>query len=243
EALLELAPHLVEPLRLYLPVYRGAKRQRWQIRAGLALYDLLSLGKSLPNHRMLSREQLLERLPGLAERDLVGGASYFDAQVAFPERLVVENLVDAAAHGATVLSHTAATAIRVEGGRVRGVDWRRADGTRGRADAAWVVNAAGPWLDRVAASVTGAPVPPSVLVGGTKGSHLVVASFPGAPDAAVYTEAASDGRPFFVVPWNGLYLIGTTDVRYDGDPGDASIDDREIDYLVRETERLFPESR
>ncbi|HEY8427504.1 MAG TPA: glycerol-3-phosphate dehydrogenase C-terminal domain-containing protein, partial [Sandaracinaceae bacterium] len=73
-------------------------------------------------------------------------------------------------------------------------------------------------------------------------SHLVVAPFPGAPPAAVYAEAASDGRPFFVVPWNGLYLIGTTDVRYDGDPGDVAIDDRELDYLVRETERLFPDS-
>ncbi len=239
EALLELAPHLVEPLRLYLPIYRGARRPRWQIRIGLTLYDLLSRGKSLPSHRMLSRDELLQQLPGLAARDLVGGATYFDAQVAFPERLVVENLLDAAAHGAVVMNHTAAERIRVEQGAVTGVDWRRADGTRGFAAARCVVNAAGPWLDRVAASVTGAP-PPGVLVGGTKGSHLVVAPFRGAPSAAVYAEAASDGRPFFVVPWNGLYLIGTTDVRYDGNPADAAIDDRELDYLVSETERLFP---
>src|SRR5690606_28449755 len=108
EALLELAPHLVEPLRLYWPIYRGAKRPRWQIRIGLTLYDLLSRGKSLPSHRMLSRDELLRHMPGLAQRDLVGGASYFDAQVAFPERLVVENLLDAAAHGAAVLNHTTA---------------------------------------------------------------------------------------------------------------------------------------
>ena len=242
EALLELAPHLVEPLRLYLPIYRGARRPRWQIRAGLALYDLLSRGKSLPNHRMLSRDELLTHVPGLAGRGLVGGASYFDAQVAFPERLVVENLLDAAAHGATVMNHTAAAAIRVDGGVVRGVEWRCADGTRGSVEAACVVNAAGPWLDSVAKSVTGAPPPSSVLVGGTKGSHLVVAPFPGAPDAAIYAEAASDGRPFFIVPWNGLYLVGTTDVRFSGDPAQAAIDDTELAYLVRETERLFPEA-
>src|SRR5690606_10621693 len=168
EALLELAPHLVEPLRLYLPIYRGARRPRWQIRIGLALYDLLSHGKSLPSHRMLSRDELLEHVPGLAERELVGGATYFDAQVVFPERLVVENLLDAAAHGAVVMNHTAAVAIDVEGGTVTGVDWRRADGTHGRAAAARVVNAAGPWLDRVAASVRGTRPPSEVLVGGTK---------------------------------------------------------------------------
>jgi len=242
EALLQLAPHLVEPLRLYLPIYRGARRPLWQIRIGLALYDLLSRGKSLPNHRMLSPDELLRHMPGLAARGLVGGATYFDAQVAFPERLVVENLLDAAAHGAVVLNHTAAVRIRVERGSVAGVDWRRADGATGHVSAGRVVNAAGPWLDRVAASVTGARPRSDVLVGGTKGSHLVVAPFPGAPDAALYAEAASDGRPFFIVPWNGLYLIGTTDVRYDGDPGDAAIDDRELDYLVQETERLFPDA-
>jgi len=241
EALLRLAPHLVEPLRLYLPIYRGARRPRWQIRIGLALYDLLSRGKSLPRHRMLSRDELLAHVPGLAPHDLVGGASYSDAQVAFPERLVVENLLDAAAHGATVMNHTAAAAIRVDAGVVREVEWRRADGTRGSAEARCVVNAAGPWLDHVAKSVTGAPSPP-VLVDGTKGSHLVVAPFPGAPDAAIYAEAASDGRPFFIVPWNGLYLVGTTDVRFSGDPARAAIDDAELDYLVRETERLFPEA-
>src|SRR5690606_1384488 len=73
-----------------------------------------------------------------------------------------------------------------------------------------------------------------------KGSHLVVAPFPGAPTSGVYAEAARDGRPFFVLPWNGLYLIGTTDVRYAADPAEAAIDGDELDYLASETERLFP---
>jgi len=239
EALLDIAPHLVEPLRLYLPIYRGARRPRWQIRVGMALYDLLSLGKSLPNHEMLGRDELARRLPGLAADGLVGGASYFDAQVAFPERLVVENLLDAAAHGAAVTTYTQAVRIVVDDGRAAGVEWRRADGTAGRTAARCVINAAGPWLDRVAASVSGAPSP-AKLVDGTKGSHLVVAPFPGAPTSGVYAEAARDGRPFFVLPWNGLYLIGTTDVRFGADPGEAAIDADELGYLASETERLFP---
>src|SRR6187549_1704387 len=65
ERLLTLAPHLVDPLELVIPVYRGARRKRWQIGVGLALYDLLSAGKSLPNRRSFGREQLLAYMPGL----------------------------------------------------------------------------------------------------------------------------------------------------------------------------------
>ena len=78
------------------------------------------------------------------------------------------------------------------------------------------------------------------LLGATKGSHLVCRPFPGAPAQAVYAEAASDGRPFFVVPWNQLYLIGTTDERFDGDPGKIAIDAAEYRYLIEAAEKLFP---
>ncbi len=247
-ALLALAPHLVEPLGLYLPVYVGGRRPRWQIDIGLKLYDWLAAGRDVPGHRMLSREELLAQLPGLAADGLLGGAFYYDAQVSFPERLVVENVVDAVRHGARLRTYTRITAVTAAGGAVTGVEWRDAQGRPGRAAAPLVVNATGPWVDDLVAALvdaSGAQGPaaaPARLIGGTKGSHLVVERFPGAPDAAIYTEAASDGRPFFVIPWNGLYLIGTTDVRYAGDPGRVEISDDELAYLVAETERLFPRS-
>ncbi|HEY0729231.1 MAG TPA: FAD-dependent oxidoreductase, partial [Pyrinomonadaceae bacterium] len=78
------------------------------------------------------------------------------------------------------------------------------------------------------------------LIGGTKGSHVVVAPFEGAPDGAVYLEAVSDRRPFFVIPWNGHYLIGTTDVRFEGDPGEVRAEKWEVEYLLNETNRAFP---
>jgi len=74
ERLLELAPHLVRPLEMYLPLYRGGARKPWQIRIGLWLYDALSRGKSLPGHRWLDREALLRALPGLDGAQLRGGA-------------------------------------------------------------------------------------------------------------------------------------------------------------------------
>jgi glycerol-3-phosphate dehydrogenase len=78
------------------------------------------------------------------------------------------------------------------------------------------------------------------LIGGTKGSHLIVAAFAGAPATALYTEARLDRRPFFVIPWNGNYLIGTTDIRYEGDPGKVMIEAEEIDYLLAETNLVIP---
>jgi glycerol-3-phosphate dehydrogenase len=78
------------------------------------------------------------------------------------------------------------------------------------------------------------------LLGGTKGSHLIVAPFPGAPDSAVYIEAEQDHRPIFIIPWNGNYLIGTTDIRYEGSLEHMEISDGEVEYLLSETNRLIP---
>jgi glycerol-3-phosphate dehydrogenase len=234
ERLLRLAPHLVAPLPMYLPLYRSGLRRPWQVRAGMWLYDLLSTPKSLPRHRMLDRAEMLERLPGLASDSLLGGAHYFDAQITFPERLVFENVRDAVACGAELRTYTRAMRISVDRGCVRGVEWRSRDGVAGHAAANVVVNAAGPWVDRVLTGISARP-----LIGGTKGSHLICGAFPGAPAHAVYSEA-DDGRPFFVIPWNGLYLIGTTDERDAEDPGDARISTAECDYLVKAAERLFP---
>jgi glycerol-3-phosphate dehydrogenase len=234
ERLLKLAPHLVEPLELCIPIYRGARRKRWQIGVGLTLYDLLAVGQSVPKRRMFRREALLTRLPGLNPDGLVGGASYYDAQVRFPERLVIENVRDAAAHGAVVKTYTRVTRVRVDAGRVTGVDWQSAAGSGG-ARARVVVNAAGPWVDEVLG-----PIQHTRLLGGTKGSHIIVPMFAGAPGIGVYVEAGTDARPFFILPWNDQLLIGTTDERYEGDPGEATIDTDERAYLVAETERVFP---
>jgi glycerol-3-phosphate dehydrogenase len=149
ERLLRLAPHLVTPLRIYFPLYAGARRRPWQIRAGMWLYDLLSARKSLPRHRMLSRAALLEELPGLARDGLRGGAHYYDAQVRYPERLVIENVRDALDNGARLQTYARVMSIAVEAGRARGVAWRRRDGTTYAASAPSNVNATGPGVDEV----------------------------------------------------------------------------------------------
>ena len=239
EILLKIAPHLVRPLPIAIPIYKHSRRGLVTIRAGMIAYDLLSPGKSLPRHRMLSREETLKESPGLEAEGLLGSAVYFDAQVEFPERLVCQNVLAAKECGAEVITHAAVTKLLAENANVAGVEFSVEGETRG-AHAAVVVNAAGPWVDLV---LEHAPVESPRLIGGTKGSHIVVPPFPGASKYAIYLEARSDRRPFFIIPWNGKYLIGTTDVRVEGDPDQVRTESWEIDYLLAETNFAFPSAQ
>ncbi|MFM9107948.1 MAG: glycerol-3-phosphate dehydrogenase/oxidase, partial [Chloroflexota bacterium] len=238
ERLLRIASHLVRPLPLLIPIYGGDRRGPLLIRAGMLAYDALSYDKSLPRHRMLSRDAALAEAPGLDPRGLRGAALYYDAQVEYAERLAVESMLDARDHGAEVRLYTAVTALDWDGGDISGVRARdELTGEEFRFAARAVLNVAGPWVDQVLAG--GPPAPPR-LIGGTKGSHIVVEPFPGAPRDALYVEARADGRPYFIVPWNGLCLIGTTDERYDGDLDFVAASDHEIAYLLDETNRVIP---
>lgn len=245
ETLLRIAPHLVHPLSFLLPIYEEHKRRPAVIRMGMMAYDALSLDKSLERHRMLSRDEALRREPGLRVEGLRGAAAYYDAQAAYPERLALENALDARRRGAVVLPYMRVRALERSHDRVTGVTLHdELHGSEHRARGALVVNATGPWVDEtLSPPVAGGAAhgrPP--LIGGTKGSHLVVEPFPGAPREAVYAEAIGDGRPYFVVPWNGLYLIGTTDSRYAGDLDAVTATDEEVAYLIAETNRLIPDA-
>jgi len=262
ECLLKIAPHLVRPIEMLVPIYANARRGHWTMRAGMWAYDLLSFGKQLPRHRMLSPAETLARTPGLNSLGLVGAAVYFDAQVEFAERLVLENVIAAATHGATVITYACVTKLHIQDGEVRGVEFITSvqgpkskvqsqflTGTAGVppallgnettqcATAPIIINAAGPWIDELLSNTVGNS---PRLIGGTKGSHIIVAPFPGAPASALYVEAETDQRPFFIIPWNGHYLIGTTDIPYTGDLDHVEIEDDEIDYLLCETNRVIP---
>jgi glycerol-3-phosphate dehydrogenase len=246
EKLLHIAPHLVKPLRFVVPIYERSKRGPGMIRLGMLGYDALSFDKSVPNHRMLSREEALEQYPGLSPEGLLGAATYYDGQVEYAERIAVENAISAREHGATVLTYAEVKRLIFEEGdglpRVTGVEFEdRLGGGTYTAHAPVTVNVAGPWVDRVlSGSDEGSEG--DQMIGGTKGSHIIVDPFPGAPRDALYVEARRDGRPYFIVPWNGRYLIGTTDFRYRDDLDYVSADDDEISYLLEEMNAVIPEA-
>ncbi len=243
EELLRIAPHLARPLGFLVPIYEYMERGKLMIQLGMIAYDVLSMEKSLQRHRTFDREQTLEREPGLNPEGLKGAAFYYDAQSEYAERIAVENAISAREHGAVVLTYAEVRRLIVENGNVVGVEFEDAlSGERYTAHAPVTVNVAGPWVDEVLGGMDRYGGSEERMIGGTKGSHLIVDTFPGAPKTALYVESREDGRPYFIVPWNGRYLIGTTDLRYEGDLDHVVADDEEIDYLLNETNYVIPEA-
>ncbi|MEW2014923.1 glycerol-3-phosphate dehydrogenase/oxidase [Rhodococcus sp. NPDC076796] len=238
EALFGIASHLVKPLPFVVPLYGHNHKPGWMMRVGMAMYDGLSWKKSVPRHRRLNKKAMAVELRGLDTASLEGGLHYYDGQVEFAERLVVENVLDAARRGAIVRNHTRAAGLITEGSKVTGVDLiDELTGHTASVRCSVVVNAAGPWVDDV---LVGSAPSVERLIGGTKGTHAVVGPFPGAPTCAVYYEARSDNRAILVIPWRGHYLIGTTDDRFDGDLDTVAATQNEIDYILSETNELIP---
>ena len=238
EALFGIASHLVKPLPFVVPLYGHNHKPGWMMRVGMAMYDALSWNKSVPRHRKLNKKAMAVELGGLDTTSLGGGLHYYDGQVEFAERLVVENVIDAARHGATVRNHTQAVALTTQGSTVTGVELQDVlTGRTASVRARVVVNAAGPWVDEV---LVGSSPSMSRLIGGTKGTHAVVGPFPGAPTCAVYYEARSDNRAVLVIPWRGYFLIGTTDDRFEGDLDTVAATQDEVDYILAETNELIP---
>jgi glycerol-3-phosphate dehydrogenase len=237
ERLLRTRPHLVHPLHFLLLLNEKSPRSAMKVRAGLWLYRRLGAqaGKD-------TSEMELKRLEGALDAGQRWSFfNYEDAQCEFPERLVAEWLLDAAEAGATIRNHTEALAVDVSHGRVHGVLLRdQLTGRDQRVDASWVINCTGPWVDRVCQRSSIRTSKP--LLGGVRGSHIVLPRFPGSPNAALYTEAV-DGRPIFVVPWNDQVLVGTTEVADTADPGKTAPSPEEIQYLVRSVAQLFPKAR
>lgn len=238
EWLLRAAPHLVRELRFLLPYYERNAHSREALTLGMVAYDVLSFDKSVRRFELFSRKTLLEREPSLDPDGLQGGAAYSDAQVNYAERLSVEIALAARRAGATVLTHARATDVGRAGGRVTSVTLRdEIDGGTYEVPTRAVVNAAGPWIDEVWRD---SDLHLPRMNGGTKGTHLVLDPFPGAPQTALYYEAVTDGRPMMVIPWTGRYLIGSTDLRFTGDLDMASATQDEYDYILRETNRVLP---
>lgn len=247
EILLKTAPHLVHPIQLTIPIYEYGSRSYWEIKAGMILYDILSYDKTLPNHRMLPKPQLKQLFRAVNTEQLAGGAQYYDGQAEYAERLCLENVLSAQDAGAELLNYVKVIQLHREGDRITHLTCRdelsgETFEVRGSTNAV-VVNTSGPWVDQVCANGTPKAIGTTRKIGGTKGSHIIIDPFPGAPETALYVEAKTDNRPFFIVPWLGLSLIGTTDLHYEGNLDRVKADDEEVDYLIAETNRIFPAAR
>jgi glycerol-3-phosphate dehydrogenase len=236
--LLQRYPHLVHPLQFLLALDGESRRSALAVRTGLWLYRKMGSASLGVDHTATEQDRL-ERLLDAGKRFSV--FSFDDAQCEFPERLVAEWLVEAIEAGAVARNHTQVLGVETRNRRATGALLRdQLSGKEERVEATWIINATGPWADGVCQTSNIQTRNP--MVGGVRGSHIVVPRFAGAPEAAVYTEAV-DGRPVFVIPWNQQVLVGTTEVPDRGDPGRVQPSADEIDYLLGSLLRLFPQVR
>ena len=224
DVLLRIAPHIVWPMRFVIPHSRE-QRPAWLVRLGLFLYDHLGGRSILPRTRSLDLRRTPEGEPILPRYRR--GFEYSDCW-ADDSRLVVLNALDAAAHGADVRVATEVAHARRDGAVWR-VTLRHADGET-RVSARVLVNAAGPWVDRVVAGVVGMNDPVNLRL--VKGSHLIVRRFYRGEQA--YLLQNDDKRVIFVIPYGtDLCLIGTTDTPFEGLAEDVAVDASERTYLLR----------
>jgi len=235
--LLRAAPHLVRPLQFLLPYYDDSRVRPWQWRLGLTLYDLLAGRDNLQRSRPLRRHEVRRAVPGLADAGLHGGAAYFDAQMD-DARLCLAVVQTAVRHGAVVANYVEAIGFDREGGTIAGA--RACDQVTRHEftiHARQIVNATGPWVDgvcRLAGDSTGPHLAP------TKGVHVIL------PDQGLTTALLllhpRDGRVFFVIPWFGRTLLGTTDTVSPETADTLAVSPEEITYLREGWARFFPES-
>ncbi|HLG21892.1 MAG TPA: glycerol-3-phosphate dehydrogenase/oxidase [Candidatus Manganitrophaceae bacterium] len=235
--LTRIAPHLVRPIPFLFPIYKGEGRGRWKIRVGMFLYDLLAGSESIGRREMLDSSQTLSEEPALRAEGLVGAARFYDCQMD-DSRLCLTVLLSAREAGAAIFNYTAVTGLILKEGKVLGARVEEAHtGARYDIYARVVVNAAGPWVDQIRRMEGEA----ARLIRPTKGIHLV---FPKITRRhAVVVESPKERRIFFVLPWGGQSLIGTTDTDYGGDLDHVRAESAEVEALLRETGRIFPRVR
>ena len=236
EWMLREAPNLVTSLGFLVPAYKAARGVRWEFAAGLIIYDLMAPKWA---HHSFDTQQLLRICPLLNPTNLSGGFLYYDAQMD-DSRLVLRLLKEAVSAGGTALNYASVDALlRDHAGKVCGVRIRDTSGLHSRdaeCKARVVINAAGPWSDQIRNQIT---APPRLRK--LRGSHLVFrnADFP--LQQAVTLAHPFDHRAMFALPWEGVTVIGTTDLDHQSPLSEEVFaSEQEIEYILQALTATFP---
>lgn len=230
QMLLQAAPHRVWPLRFGVPVYADSRNGRLKLKAGMTLYDALAgFPAETMRHSYLDRAHFSAHFPFLDDATLKGGFTYGDAQTD-DARLVLELVAGAVAHGAVCVNHARLVAWNEEGGRVCGAAVHDAvTDASVQVRARQCVSTAGQWMAATAQGRARCRL--------SKGIHLVLPALPG--QEAILLTARSDGRVFFIIPWYGRTLLGTTDTDYRGDIDNVIVGDADVEYLLDAANRYL----
>jgi glycerol-3-phosphate dehydrogenase len=233
--LLTIAPDLVRLRRFHIPIYRHTRRRPWLLRTGLSLYGLLAGLDRSARWGHVPRAQW-DTLDGLDVQGLQHVFWYQDGQT--DDRLLSRAVMRSAQKLGAELQMPArfvSATLTADEVTVRYETPRGATEARARV----LVNAAGPWADAVARRIE--PAVPVPVIERVQGSHIVLAG--GVSQGIYYVESPRDGRAVFVMPWHGQTLIGTTEVRFQGDPANVTPTATELRYLQGVARQYFPRFR
>lgn len=250
--LMRIAPHLVHPLPILMPIYGHLMKGREMMKIALAVNDLISYDRNqwtdpqkyLPRGRIISSEECLENLPGIPATGLSGGALWYDGQVYNSERLTLSFALSAAQIGASTANYMKATGLLRENGRVVGVEAiDQLSGASIQIHGKSVVNASGPWVDEVLSMINGK----SPQLGVQLAKAVNIATRPIFERYAVGLSGGhqgngqeSDDRLFFVTPWRDQTLIGTTYKYFDAHPDTQSITESDVQELLDSFNQIYP---
>jgi glycerol-3-phosphate dehydrogenase len=231
--LLKNAAHLSNRLALVTPLYKWLDVP--YVFAGLKLYDMLAGKQNIGHSRLLSRKEALRRFPALKAEGLKAGVLYYDGQF-HDARMALSLALTAEKHGAVIANHVAVSGLYKKDGRIAGAELTDSlTGEVWQLLARGVINAAGPFVDRI--RLMDDPATPGILAAST-GIHIVLDKRFAPPDTGLMIPETEDGRVLFVLPWEDHALVGTTD-----EPAEISEHPRpmesEIDYLLRHVSRYF----
>ncbi|PDS35247.1 glycerol-3-phosphate dehydrogenase [Rhizobium anhuiense] len=258
DRLLRNAPHYVAPLPTTVPVFdifsglgngivrflglsrRPSRRGAVAIKAGLSIYDFLTRKRALmPRHQFRGRRTTLAKWPAL-NPDIKSSATYFDAWVSHPERLGIELLQDGLLAKVGVMALNYAELRRTENGEYHVED--QIGGASVAVEPALIINASGGWIDLANQTLFSPEAWPSPLMGGTKGSHLIIDNAElrdALADHMIYYEN-EDGRICIAFPYLGKVLVGSTDIRVD-DPETVRCEADERDYILQSLAFVLPD--
>jgi glycerol-3-phosphate dehydrogenase len=254
--LLRLAPHLVRPLPFVLPTYGHGLRGKEVMRVALLLNDLIGFDRSagveparrIPRGRVVGLSEVRELIPDLKLQGLTGGAVWYDGQVRNTERLAFGFLHAAVAAGASCANYVDATGLLVRDGAVCGMKLTdRLAGQDLELRARTVLNAAGPWLDRLPGTLSSVP---RTRFHPSKAMNLVTRRLLPGDHAVGFTVPTKfrdrdalinkGSRVFFVVPWGQYSLIGTRHLRYSGEPEQFRITEEDVELFLDEINLVCP---
>jgi glycerol-3-phosphate dehydrogenase len=255
-ALLRIAPHLVQPLPIIVPTYGHGMQGKEILSVGLMIYDLMVFNRNkglndpdrrIPKGHIISRRECLELFPDLERKNLTGAGVLYDGQMYNPPRLVLSYLRSAMESGAQAANYLEATDFLRKGDRVVGVKVRdRITSDEFEIRCKVVLNASGPWAERLLESKMGIQLSPQqtysrdacfVIPRRLTGKYaLAVQGSTSDPDAILSRKQ----RHIFIVPWRDYTLIGVWHVVFKGSPDEFTVTDEELQSFLDEVNQGYP---